>query len=250
MKCFVINLKRAVERKQYISNQLQQLSSDFEIVEGFDWKDIDPISFTQTASNLKIKNSFRTLTPSQMACNLSHRKVLKWLVNSSERMIAVLEDDVRLSEDFPDVLNALETTTKRFDVVFFGSRFTEEGLLDLFPLNDKFNFSLSKAKEKGAYGFVITRKAAKEFLRILPNVTGPIDDGLHAYFLHGLKTYTLKPQIVFHEDEGKRYSFISETKFENFVLKEEIMRSISMFYEFFVHKTCFRQRLKSEKIIG
>jgi len=250
MKCFVINLKRAVERKQYISNQLHKLSQEFEFVEGVDWQDIDPGSLTQTASNIKIKNSYRTLTPSQMACNLSHRKVLKWLVNSSERMIAVLEDDVRLSNDFPNVLNALETTTKRFDIVFLASRFTEEGLLDLFPLNDKFNFSLSKAKEKGAWGFVITREAAKEFLRILPKVTGPIDDALHAYFLHGLKTYTLKPQIVFHEDEGKRYSFISETKFQNFALKEEIMRSISMFYEFYTHKTCFRNRVKSEKIIG
>ena len=44
MKCFVINLKRAVERKEYISNQLQQLSQEFEFVEGVDWKEIDPSS--------------------------------------------------------------------------------------------------------------------------------------------------------------------------------------------------------------
>ena len=248
MKCFVINLKRAVERKQYISNQLHQLSQEFEFVEGVDWKDIDPDSLTQTVSNIKIKNSYRTLTLGQMGCNLSHRKVLKWLVDSSERMIAVLEDDVRLSNDFPDVLDALETKTKPFDIVFLGSRFTEQGLVNLVPLNDKFYFSLSKAREKGGWGYVITKEAAKEFLRILPEVTGPIDDALHAYFLHGLKTYTLNPQIVFHEEEAKRFSFNTENKIENFVLKEELMRFVSLFYEFYAHKTCFRNRVKAEKM--
>ena len=248
MKCFVINLKRAVERKQYISNQLQQLSQEFEFVEGVDWKDIDPSSLSQTASHIKIKNSYRTLTLGQMGCNLSHRKILKWLVDSSERMIAVMEDDVRLSNDFPDVLDVIETTTKPFDIVFLGSRFTEDGLVNLVPLTDKFNFSLSKAREKGGWGYVITKEAAKEFLRIFPKVTGPIDDALHAYYLHGLKTYTLNPQIVFHEEEAKRFSFNTETKIESFALKEELMRFVSMFYEFHAQKTCFSKRVKAEKI--
>lgn len=248
MKCFVINLKRAVERKQYISNQLNQFSQEFEFFEGVDWKDIDPDCVSQTASHIKIKNSYRTLTLGQMGCNLSHRNVLKWLVDSSERMITVLEDDVRLSNDFPDVLDVIETTTKPFDIVFLGSRFTEDGLVNLIPLNDKFNLSLSKAREKGGWGYVITKEAAKEFLSILPEVTGPIDDALHAYYLHGLKTYTLNPQIVFHEEEAKRFSFNTETKIESFVLKEELKRFISLFYELYAHKTCFSNRVKAEKI--
>ncbi|MCY4101403.1 MAG: glycosyltransferase family 25 protein [Rhodobacteraceae bacterium] len=248
MKCFVINLKRAVERKQYISNQLHQFSQEFEFFEGVDWKDIDPDSLTQTVSHIKIKNSYRALTLGQMGCNLSHRYVLKWLVDSSERMITILEDDVRLSNDFPDVLDVIESTTKHFDIVFLGSRFTEDGLVNLVPLNDKFNFSLSKAREKGGWGYVITRKAAKKFLRILPEVTGPIDDALHAYYLHGLNTYTLNPQIVFHEEEAKRFSFNTETKIERFALKEELMRFASMFYEYYAHKTCFSKRVKAEKI--
>ncbi len=248
MKCFVINLKRAVERKQYISDQLLQLSQEFEFFEGVDWKNIDPTCLSQTACHIKIKNSYRTLTLGQMGCNLSHRKVLEWLVDSSERMIAVLEDDVRLSNDFPNVLDVIETTTQPFDIVFLGSRFTEKGLVNLVPLNDKFNFSLSKAREKGGWGYVITKEAAKKFLSILPEVTGPIDDALHAYYQHGLKTYTLNPQIVFHEEEAKRFSFNTETKIENFVLKEELMRFVSLFYEFYAHKTCFSNRVKAEKI--
>ena len=70
-----------------------------------------------------------------MGCNLSHRKVLKWLVDSSESMMVILEGDVRLSSDFPEVLAALETTSHKFDIVFFGSRFDEDGLVNLAQLN-------------------------------------------------------------------------------------------------------------------
>lgn len=248
MKCFVINLKRAVERKRYITTQLHKLSQEFEFVEGIDWKDIDPKLLSKTSQHFKIKNSFRTLTLGQMGCNLSHRKILKGLVGSSEKMIAVLEDDVRLSNDFSKILSTLETSPHRFDIVFLGSRFKENGLINLVPLNDNFNFSLSKAREKGAWGYVITRDAAKEFLRILPEVTGPIDDALHAYFLHGLKTYTLNPQVVFHEEEAERFSYNTENRLERLILKEELMRFVSLFYELYSHKTHFRQRIKSEEM--
>ena len=248
MKCYVINLKRAVERKLYMLTQLQSLSQDFEFVEGIDWKDIDPSCHYKTSRHLKIKNSYRTLTLGQMGCNLSHRKILSNLLDSSERIIAVLEDDVRLSIDFPEVLDALENTSKKFDIVFLGSRFSEKGLVDLMPLNNNYNFALGHRIDGGAWGYVITRAAAREFLRILPDVTGPIDDALHAYFLHDLKTYTLKPQIVFHEDQAKRYSYNEEKKFEGRKFNEELIRLLPKLYELTFRKVKIRSRIRTEKL--
>ena len=247
MKCFVINLARAVERKKYISNQLTELNQEFEFVEGVDWKDIKHSHLSSTAKNLKIKNSFRKLTYGQMGCNLSHRKILKWLINSSEEVITVLEDDVRLSKDFSVILQVLETSPHEYDIVFLGSRFKERQLVDIFPLNDNYNLALSKAREKGAWGYVITKDAARKFLKILPKVTGPIDDALHAYFLHGLKTFTLNPQIVFHEEMGKAFSFNKEHKPERLFFNEEIMRFLSLFIEAYTHKKYYWYRIKSEK---
>ena len=248
MRCFVINLKRAVERRQNVSVQLNQLRLPFEIIEGVDWKYLDESHLPETIKHIKIKNSFRTLTLGQIGCNLSHRNVLNWLVNSSEKMIAVLEDDVRLSNDFHEVLNTLEISTHDFDIVFLGSRFKEQQLVNLIPLNEKFSFSLSRAREKGAWGYVITKEAAKEFLNILPKITGPIDDALHAYFLHELKTYTLNPQIVFHAEIGKIYSYNTETKMVGISFKDELMRLVSLFFELYFHKIHFRKRIKSEKL--
>ena len=247
MKCFVINLKRATKRKKYISNQLNLVSQEFEVIEGIDWQVIDQSLQSKTAKNIKIKNSFRTLTPGQIGCNLSHRKILKWLVNSSENMIAVLEDDIRLSKEFPEVLNALEKSHQEFDIVFLGSRFPPPKLVNLVPLNDKFNFALSKSRDKGTWGYVITKSAAQKFLSFIPEITGPIDDALHAYYLHGLKTFTLNPQVVYHEGEEKRVSFVTEKKLESLILTEEVLRFVSMFFEFYIHRINFRKRVNSEK---
>ncbi len=248
MKCLIINLNRANERKKHISDQLNLISQKFEFIEGVDWKDLDHSILKYTKRNIRIKNSYRTLTLGQMGCNLSHRKILNWLTTSSERMIAVLEDDVFLSRNLPEVLSALETTQKKFDIVFLGSRFNQEELVDLFELDDKYHFSLSIGREKGAWGYVITKDAAKEFLRVLPAVTGPIDDALHAYFVHGLKTYTLNPQIVFHELEGRKFSYNKENKSERLAIKEEIMRFISLICEHFSHKFHFKKRINLERV--
>ena len=163
MKCFVINLKRAVERKQYITNQLKQISQEFEIVEGTDWKDIETSLLSCTARHIKLKSSYRPLTRGQVGCNLSHRKILKWLANSSEKMMAVLEDDLRLSKDFSMVLKYLENSPHGFDIVFLGSPFQEEHLVDLVPLNKKYNYSLSKSREGGGLVCNNQRSSQKVF---------------------------------------------------------------------------------------
>ena len=249
MKCLVINLKRAFERKKYISSQLEQLSLDYEFIEGVDWKDLDLSSLPTTTRNVSIKNSFRTLTSGEIGCNLSHRKVLKRLTKSSEKMVAVLEDDVRLSKEFPEVLNALEDSSKYFDLVFLGSSFKPGETIDLASLNEEFHFSISMNIQKGAWGYVITKKAAKEFLKCFPEITGPIDDTLHAYSVHGLRTYLLNPKIVFHDEEAKKFSFIRETK-RTKKLSEEAVRFVLKYYERYSHKQEFRKRIKSVDIDG
>ena len=247
MKCYVINLKRAVERKQYISKQLNQVSQNFEFVEGIDWKDYVPKYKQKTVRNFKIRNSFRSLSVGEIGCNLSHRKILKWLANSSEELITILEDDVRLSKNFSDVLQELENRPCKFDIVFLGSSFQKKQLVNISPLNDEFYFSLSKSRESGAWGYVITNEAAKKFLEIFPEVTGPIDDALHSFHVHGLKTYILNPQIVFHDEEAIKYSFSREKKRDK-KFKEEVIRFVLKSYERYTYKNHFGKRRQNEQI--
>jgi len=251
MKCVVINLKRAVERKHYMSKQLNKLSQKFEFFEGIDWKNIDPFDLSNTVKNKKIKNSYRKLSLGYMACNLSHRKVLKKFVNSSEKIIAVLEDDVKLNTDLPEVLSALEDSSHHFDIVFLHRRNKQNNLLvNLKSISTNYALSLSKKEEAGALGYAITRSAAKQFLQVTPQVCGPIDDALHAYYFHGLKTYTLNPQIVFCGEVGINHSYNLEQMIRGKNLKEEISRLFPKYYGHILHEIHFRRRIRTEKLIA
>lgn len=249
MKCIVINLKRALDRKKFMSNQLNNLSIDFEFFEGVDWKNIDSSLLTNTVPNIKLKNSYRKLSLGYMGCNFSHRHVLRWLANQSkEKMVTILEDDVLLSTDFPRVLNLIENSTQKFDIIFLSKRHYERDyLVNLKSLSDKYFLALSRREEAGALGYVITKSAAQEFLRILPDVTGPIDDALHAYYLHGLTTYTLNPQIVLHGEIGINYSYNLENTSEGKSFRDEILRLFPKYYGYLLHQIYFRKRVTAEK---
>ena len=231
--------------------QLEKLDQEFEFVEGIDWKDIDPLLLSNTVKNIRIKNSYRKLSLGYMACNLSHRKVLKQFVDSSEKIIAVLEDDVKLNKDLPKVLKALENPPHHFDIVFLHRREKQNNLLvNLKAVSAKYALSLSKKEEAGALGYVITKSAAKHFLTVLPQVCGPIDDALHAYYCHGLKTYTLNPQIVSLGEVGINHSYNLEQTTQGKNLKEEISRLFPKYYGLFLHGIHFRRRINTEKQMG
>ena len=109
--------------------------------------------------------------------------------------------------------------------------------------------SLSKSREGGAWGYVITKEAATKFLKILPEITGPIDDALYAFHAHGLKTFTLNPQIVFHEEEARRFSYNNEeNNNRNIILKEEIRRILPSLYDRYSRKFHLWKRIRTETI--
>ena len=248
MRVFVINLKRAVERREYISNQLNQISQKFELVNGIDWQNIDPLLQKITAKNIKIKNSFRPMTLGELGCNLSHRKVLNWLVQSKEKMIAVLEDDVRLAQDFPQILHEIEIhpPPSQFDIVFLHNYINRNHLVNISPINWGYNLSISKRLGGGALGYVITKSAAKIFLDVFPKPTGPIDDCLHAFFAHGLKTYYLHPPIVFLGIEAKRFSFIEEGRGNLDLMNYKARKFLPKCIGLASHKISLMRRLKYE----
>lgn len=248
MKCFVINLSRAIERKQFISKQLNQIHQNFEIFEGVDWRELTHYSQPKISRSVKLINSYRRLTPGEIGCNLSHRKILNNLADSSEKMIAVLEDDIRISSELKTILNEIEESTVHFDIVFLGTAFNGRGLVQIEPLNNRYYFSLSLSREVGTWGYVITRKAAIKFLEKIPDVQGPIDDALHAYWYHGLMTYILHPQLVFHEEVGKKFSYVEELPSIGLTPTERVTRLFPKYFERYSRKFHRYKIIKQKKI--
>ena len=96
MKAYIINLKKSVDRKRYMQEQLEKmlfLSAEFvEAVDARGMTDKDKNDFFNT--ELFCKRYVKEVRPGEIGCTLSHQKCYRKLVESREKYALILEDDI------------------------------------------------------------------------------------------------------------------------------------------------------------
>lgn len=99
MKSYIINLERSKDRWGFMEKQFVEKGLAFERVDAIDGSKFDeeflkdnlqPMSKTKCVE-------IHCLTPSELACNLSHAKALDLIANGEDEYGAVFEDDIYLS---------------------------------------------------------------------------------------------------------------------------------------------------------
>jgi GR25 family glycosyltransferase involved in LPS biosynthesis len=107
MKAYVISLRRATERRQYIEAHLQACGLPYEIVDAVDYQEMTPADFAKlTDEKAVLANPY--LTKGVQACALSHAKVCSLIAASTDEVALVLEDDVALPANIKSILHSLE----------------------------------------------------------------------------------------------------------------------------------------------
>lgn len=201
MKCFVINLPGACERRVAIDREFRKVGLPYELwpaVDGHDLTDKDLQSIDRRG---RLHAGLAPLDSMAAACLLSHLAVFRQLIESGDDMVAIFEDDARLHPDLPDVLEALDGKAEKFDVVKLNRSYR---LLRFFPVYQFMrSHSLGRVKyqDHGAYGYVITRHAAARLLERFPRPVHEIDWIVPRFWENGLR-YVLyvDPPVVFHDD--------------------------------------------------
>ncbi len=215
MNCYVINLLRASERRQIVSNNFSQQEIEFRFITGFDWRELTDQSIFDNVHPeflLKIKNYKQPHIHGSLACWLSHRKVWHYALQNNENVVAVFEDDAMPTSETKSALNAIgKVADSKFDIVFLYHGKSDKTLYPVFSINELFTLNLVKYDSIGAVGYVITQRAMQTLLEQYPLMNIPIDMLMHYYWWHGLKTYILTPQVIFHgEANQSHHSFIEE----------------------------------------
>lgn len=101
----VINLARNPERKIFMDTQLHNMRIPHIFLDATDGKSAD---FTQIYDEeISIKNNGAPLTASEKGCALSHRRALEAFLASQNPFGFILEDDIELDQNFPQVLSRL-----------------------------------------------------------------------------------------------------------------------------------------------
>ena len=250
MKCIVINLERATERREHIIREFGAHDVQYEFFTGKDKRHLTENDFQAYAAyDAKFSNWKHPHFKGHFACWLSHREVWKKAVLDGENMIAVFEDDVKLLPDINDGLKLIEELTDQFDIIFLNNRFPGRPFVPIVKLSDEFMLGLIKFAAVGTEGYVITSRAMRHLLDIFPHFDIEVDRLMSASWLHGLKTFHIQPNCVFHgAKEFHVSSYICVKNEGPNVHRRTLTQNIRYFFDISVPKRLeFYRRTRNRK---
>lgn len=110
-------------------------------------------------------NAFRWQTPPELACSLSHLRMLELFLKTEDSFAAIFEDDAILSADLGAFLDAYEAAAPDIDLLHLE---TDYARLRLSPKPDLSlaDIGLYQAFNtlRGSAGYIVSRRAARRIL--------------------------------------------------------------------------------------
>ena len=198
----MINLARAKERRQRISQQFEELGLEPEFHEAVDGRHLTEEDYAQVDRSTTRRKGLKPQADGLIGNWLSQRRVMRQIVENGPETVAIFEDDAELSSELPWVLNALEQRPVSFDVVKLNRRRPHKTFIPYKQISTGHKIGRVRYHDSGTEGYVITRDAARRFLEETPKMTWALDHAINNYWENRLNIYYLDPPVVFHGDRN------------------------------------------------
>ncbi len=174
MLVLVVNLDRHKLRLERMNAQLAACGLSFERMRAVDGDNLSDADAAAILSPAPLIN----LSRPEIACLLSHRAAWQRFLASDEELCCVLEDDVRLAEDFGSALKAAKDwALLPFDVIkieTMGQRvWVSRKKRPAFP-----GHALSRLRSchQGTAGYIVSREGTRRLLDLTTRMDRAIDD--------------------------------------------------------------------------
>jgi glycosyl transferase, family 25 len=213
---YIINLKRSVERRDYIIKHLNNLSVNFQIIEAVDGSELSDQEILDDHNIRLLKQGTKTryMVKGEIGAVLSHFKIYQKMIDEDIELACILEDDIECRENFKDFLNGGNQQIVDWDLLFLGHH-SEYSKKEAWTINRKKlkfgNYRIGEPIELpgGAYGYLINREAVKKILKHGYPIRMSIDNYIGNAPALGIRTRLLSPPCV-----GHNYEY-SSTIFQN-----------------------------------
>jgi glycosyl transferase, family 25 len=177
MEIFIINLKRSADRRVRIEQAFKKLELRFQLFEAID-------GYALTANELAViidpNNEYpRKFKPGEVGCFLSHYNVIKRIVEEKLPYALILEDDIEVSNNLPQLLLKLEKVIKQGDVISLYSSFPAGCKLRTEnKIDEAYDFLKPEEGELvvGNVAYIITQEVAQKMVQALLPMNNVIDD--------------------------------------------------------------------------
>jgi glycosyl transferase, family 25 len=203
LQTWVINLDRAPDRLARIAAQLQRLGLPFTRLPAVDARALT--SGQRAALDEPAYRRKHGMAPlmGELGCYLSHVAVLRAFVAGDAEFALVLEDDPRLHDSLPAVLQGLMRHAGRWDVAKLSAVHggTPVPYLEIAPGHQ---LAVMLSRCTGASAYLVNRRAAAAYLRqhdgLLP-MSLPYDHVFDQGWRFGLKVRLVTPTPCGHDDQ-------------------------------------------------
>lgn len=235
-QCFVINLEQAVERKKFISQQLDQLRLPYEIIPAVNGKELSEQEMMASYDRQKaLSTGFHDLAPAEIGCALSHISVYRKMIENNIPYALILEDDALLSTDLPQVLADLPGKLNQLEShIVILSHVPRYQKHTIRALNNQFKLAKSYKSIGGAYGYFLTQAAAQAMLNYLYPVWSVADKWEYVDDDKIARIEALLPYAIGMSEHGNR-SYVQAQ--ENLAGKH---RTFKYYLKKWFYKQCFR----------
>jgi glycosyl transferase family 25 len=194
VKTVVISLKRSVERRTRIKEQLDKAGIKFTFFDAVDAQEAN-FSYSDRRNNQLTKKRFGyKLVDSEVACFASHFKVWN-LVKDLNESLLVLEDNCDLSNHFFDYYSHLEEISHNFNFLKLCAT-KPTTYKSIKSIDESIQIIRYYKRTCGAMGYIISPKAARSFIENATQFIEPVDDYMEKPYKHGIFTYCTKPDLV------------------------------------------------------
>ena len=202
MRIIVVNLDVDTQRRERFRNRLLELGLSWERLPAVDGRRLEPHHERLVDRAAQAARGLR-IPPGAVGCWLSHRQAQQMVVDGGEPMALILEDDISINDDLPEVLRRIEHgEAGRFDLI----RLHRVKLKRRFvPVRHIGNHALGflRPVDSGALAQVMTREAAARLIVSIPKMVQLADHALYEHWTHGRVVCCIDPPVVYHSDQGR-----------------------------------------------
>ena len=198
---FVINLARDERRRAHMQQVLPQLGLRAEFVAAVDGRQLSTIdrSAYQPARALRVYGV--PMLDTEIACYLSHYRLWQRMVREGLKVALILEDDLEIRPDFPQLLEELLDDPSPSWLVL---RFESQRSRVLNPQNQKDRGKPLKILEAGTLfelnihvlgggAYLMRQEGARRLLDYGRQIFMPLDQTMDRFWENGIVPYVIRP---------------------------------------------------------
>ena len=213
---YLINLAWASERRERMEAHLKDVNLSYELVTATDGNFLNEYDNLRYSMNKNSPYLSRLLTTGERGCSISHRNVYEMILQRNQDYALILEDDAVITNDALTFLRNIKNIPIEWNLIYLGYYVHTLGepffKTSLYPIslwkNRRLNFlntmdyHIGKfiLRPRGAFGYIITRKAARMVLEYSSKHNALMSDRyLSSCEIPG--TLGISPSLLYHNDE-------------------------------------------------